>query len=40
MAAAPAGMHALTPQRDTQPAKVRFAIEALRRAMAGPKMPV
>lgn len=35
------GMYALTPQREAQPAKVRFAIEALRRAMApsGPKMP-
>jgi LysR family transcriptional regulator, transcriptional activator for aaeXAB operon len=37
----PLGMYALTPQRDTQPAKVRFAIDALRRAMAGvgSKMP-
>lgn len=35
------GMYALTPQREAQPAKVRFAIEALRQAMApsGPKMP-
>ncbi|GIX24719.1 MAG: transcriptional regulator [Caldimonas sp.] len=36
----PLGMYALTPRPDVQPAKVRFAIEALRRAMApsGPKM--
>lgn len=37
----PLGMYALAPQRDAQPAKVRFAIDALRRAMAGvgSKMP-
>lgn len=32
---APIGIHLVTPRRDAQPAKVRYAIEALRRALQG-----
>ena len=33
---APIGIHLVTPRRDAQPAKVRYAIEALRRSLLAP----